>query len=129
MRLILLILLIIAANRFLGGGEVGMGNRRLLQSGVQGTWQAQTTDYEGYIAEITDSSLLLTHNGRQLCDIEYHYEERTQLITGAYRKDFGPFALFEYQDAAQSSDGRPLLVGSVRSADGTVSDVYFKKIR
>ena len=90
---------------------------------LEGEWQAQTDGYED-IKVVIDADSLAVYEGEEiLCDEEYDLNERTLLITGAYRQDFELFALFEYR----GEDGRTALIGNVVLEDGSHEEVYFSK--
>jgi len=76
---------------------------------------------------IDADSISVFDGSGQLCDEEFNMNERTQLITSAYRQDFGIFALFEYKEGEEGINGKPVIVGSVLQEDGSAEEVFFTK--
>ena len=98
-----------------------------VNSYLQGEWQAQTDGFEDVWVVIDSDSLAVYEAGEMLCDEEYSINERTYLITGAYRQNFDLFALFEYRAGDRGINEKPVLIGSALLPDGKEKEVYFTK--
>lgn len=98
-----------------------------VQSGLQGEWRAHSDVYADTVVYIDEDSVRVTQDGKVLCDEMYSYDERTMLVTGAYRQDFELFALFEYRDGENGVNGRPVLIGSAVLPGGGAEEIWFSK--
>lgn len=90
---------------------------------VVGQWGTRDEQYADVTLEIDEGSLRVLSGGEVLCDEPYLFDERTLLLTSAYRQSFGEFVLFEYR----STSARPALLGSVVSPDGGHEEILFTK--
>ena len=124
----ILIALIYFAYRYFSAEEV-----KELEAGMnsclQGEWQAITDGYEVVKVVVDEDSLMVYEGNVMLCDEEYSLNERTYLITGAYRQDFDLFALFEYRAGESGAGGKSVLVGNTILADGGAKEVHFRKVQ
>lgn len=90
---------------------------------VVGQWGTRDEQYADVTLEIDEGSLRVLSGGEVLCDEPYLFDERTLLLTSAYRQSFGEFVLFEYRSAS----ARPALLGSVVSLDGGHEEILFTR--
>lgn len=124
-RILLLLLLLWAAYRYLDVTDRVFAPPAAEK--IQGEWRAHGEEYEGFTVDIDADSVRVYEGRRLICDEEYSLNERTMLITGAYRQDFGCFALFEYRDGEDGVNGEPMLVGNAILPDGGYEEIWFSK--
>ena len=122
-RIWLLLLLIFFAYRYLDVTEENAGP----QEGLQGEWHAHGDADDDVEVVIDEDSVRVIDGGRELCDEAYSFDERTQLVTGAYRQDFELFALFEYRSGDEGVNGAPVLIGSALRPDGRTEEIWLSK--
>jgi len=125
-KIVLLLLLIWAARNCWTDMDTESGVLSLDEQ-LQGEWHAHGAEYDEVYLLIDADSISVFDGSGQLCDEEFNMNERTQLITSAYRQDFGIFALFEYKEGEEGINGKPVIVGSVLQEDGSAEEVFFTK--
>lgn len=122
-RIVLLIILLWAVNKALNPEDGALMPPDSAEEVYFGEWTPVSAENKETTVVIDADSVRVVNGQEELCDVAYSFDERTLLITGVYRQDFGPFALFEYA----SEDGHDLLIGSAIQPDGGYKEIVFKK--
>jgi len=122
-RILLLLVLILLAWKYLDVTDAPAEPTAALQ----GEWRCTDSGYEDITVRIDEDMLQIFSGSTRLCSEPYAFDERTQLVTGAYRQNFELFALFEYRDGEDGANGKPVLIGSAIGSDGVVEEILFWK--